>query len=64
MSADEMEPGRWWRVTYRADDGERCLWCETSNEQEARVAYRKLLPMDRPRLERQFVKTVTEWRAV
>lgn len=58
----DMEPGRWWRVTYRPEIGERRLWCETSDEQEAREAYRALKPIDRPRLQRQYVKTVTEWR--
>lgn len=35
MSA-EWQPGRWWRVT--APDGS--LWCETSDEDEARAAVR------------------------
>lgn len=36
------EPGRWWRVVYadgrRYADGRLAIWCETSNEQEARAA--------------------------
>jgi hypothetical protein len=30
-----LEPGRWWRVVY---DGPGAVWCETSNEREAREA--------------------------
>lgn len=49
------EPDRWWRVT--APDGE--LWCETTDEQEARANVR---PGDT--LARLFIMTVsrTEWR--
>lgn len=49
----DWQPGRWWSVW--APDGS--LWCETSNEQEARDAMR---PGDR--LFRQWVRTETELR--
>lgn len=52
---DDYQPGRWWRVT--APDGS--LWCETSDEDEARQALR---PGDT--LERLFVLTRSEWRPV
>ena len=48
------EPGRWWRVI--APNG--TLWCETSDEQEARDALR---PGDT--LFRQWQRTEQEWRA-
>lgn len=50
----EMEPGRWWRVI--APDGS--LWCETSDEQEARERKRK-----GDKLQRlwQFAKVDREW---
>jgi hypothetical protein len=49
-------PARWWRVI--APDGS--LWCETSDEEEARKAVR---PGDK--LQRLFAaKTPTVWRDV
>lgn len=51
--SDGWQPGRWWSVF--APDGS--LWCETSNEREAREAMR---PGDR--LFRQWVRTETELR--
>lgn len=51
----DWAPGRWWRVI--APDGS--LWCETSNEQEARAAVR-----DGDVLERLFNGPhLREWRA-
>ena len=50
---DEWEPWRWWRVT--APDG--TLWCETSDEQEARSSVR---PGDT--LERLWRRVEEEWR--
>ena len=55
MSEPTWEPGRWWRVI--GPEGE--LWCETSNEEEAREAAR---PGDR--LERLWRAEATEWRPV
>lgn len=46
------QPGRWWRVMR---DGQ--LWCETSNEQEARESMRA-----GDRLERLWVRNDEEWR--
>ena len=50
---DEYEPGTWWRVL--AYDG--ALWCETSDEHEARSRMR---PGDR--LQRMYVFQAQEWR--
>jgi hypothetical protein len=50
-----MTPGRWWRVV--APDGS--LWCETSDEDEAREVLR---PGDT--LQREYRLEVTEWRNV
>ncbi len=50
---EEWKPGRWWRVL--GPDGD--LWCETSDEAEARERAR---PGDR--LERQWVLLKEEWR--
>ena len=55
MTGAVWEPGRWWRVT--APDGS--LWCETSNEREARDSVR---PGDT--LSRQFVYQDSEWREI
>ena len=49
----EFEPTRWWRVT--APDGS--LWCETSDEAEARDAIR---PGDM--LSRLWQRIESEWR--
>lgn len=49
----EWEPGRWWRVI--APDGS--LWCETSDEREAREAVR---PGDE--LQRIWQRPQYEWR--
>lgn len=49
----EWEPGRWWRVI--APDGS--LWCETSDEDEARGHMR---PGDT--LFRQWQRPEYEWR--
>lgn len=51
----EMQPGRWWRVI--APDGS--LWCETSDEDEARTNTR---PGDT--LQRLWTHTENEWRTV
>lgn len=51
--SDGWEPGRWWRVT--APDGQ--LWCETSDEDEAR---RSVRPGDT--LERLWRCVEEEWR--
>jgi hypothetical protein len=53
---EAAEPGRWWRVIAGVDGG---LWCETSDEDEAREAMR---PGDR--LERLYEARLTEWREV
>ena len=51
--ADDWEAGRWWRVV--APDGS--LWCETSDEQEARESLR---PGDT--LFRLWRRSEQEWR--
>jgi len=51
--ADEFQAGRWWKVL--GPDGE--LWCETSNEREAREALR---PGDK--LHRLYEAEKSEWR--
>ena len=51
--AGQWEPGRWWRAV--APDGS--VWCETSDEQEARAAVR---PGDR--LFRLWQRSEQEWR--
>lgn len=52
----EFEPGRWWRV-LAADDS---LWCETSDEAEARSVMR-----EGDRLERLWdAKPQSRWRQV
>lgn len=49
-------PDRWWRVLDANGD----LWCETSDEQEAREA---LLTAPGPaRLERLYVRTEYRWQ--
>jgi hypothetical protein len=53
MMAADWEPGRWWRVV--APDGS--VWCETSDEDEARGEMR---PGDT--LWRQWVYEAREWR--
>lgn len=50
---ETLRPGRWWRVI--APDGS--LWCETSNEKEARDSMR---PGDR--IYRGWTVTLNEWR--
>lgn len=50
----DWKPTRWWRVT--APDGS--LWCETSNEQEAREAE---CPGDA--IQRLYERVESEWRA-
>lgn len=50
---DAMTPGRWWRVL--SADGE--LWCETSDEDEAREAMRS-----GDRLQRIYETRLDEWR--
>lgn len=59
LAGDEMEPGRWWRVVAHGDR----LWCETSNEDEARRAL-LMCPYDFPWLERLFERSEREWRRV
>jgi hypothetical protein len=51
----ELHPGRWWRVLGMDGD----LWCETSDEDEARECMR---PGDT--LHRLFVELIEEWREV
>lgn len=53
VRVDQLQPGRWWRVI--APDGS--LWCETSDEEEARESVR---PGDR--LQRNYEFMVREWR--
>jgi hypothetical protein len=55
MEDDEFEPTGWWQVL----DPEGKLWCETSNEKEARDAIR---PGDS--LHRLYEKVQQEWREV
>lgn len=47
--------GRWWRVV----DPDGSLWCETSNEQEARSFMR-----EGDRLYKLWVREEQEWREV
>lgn len=57
--AREMKPGRWWRVLLA--DGS--LWCETSDEEEARAAF-TAAPGRLPTIERQWYRSEEyEWRA-
>jgi hypothetical protein len=51
----DFAPGRWWRVL--AADGS--LWCETSDEDEARERMR---PGDT--LHREFRAVLVEWREI
>lgn len=51
--SDGWMMGRWWRVV--APDGS--LWCETSNEQEARRSMR-----EGDRLYKLWVREEREWR--
>lgn len=55
VSDTGWQPGRWWRVL----DANGFLWCETSDEAEARAAMR---PGDR--LVRHHVRELHEWRDV
>jgi len=50
---DKLEPGKWWQVL----DPDGKLWCETSNEAEARENVR---PGDS--LHRLYEKADAEWR--
>lgn len=50
---NDLKPGRWWRVI--GPDGR--LWCETSDEDEAREAMR---PGDQ--LQRLYRAEIHEWR--
>ena len=50
------QPSRWWRVLDQSPEG---IWCETSDEDEARA---KMRPGDV--LQRLFRKEETEWRDV
>lgn len=59
MSDLQLEPGRWWRVLYRVDDGWQ-LWCETSDEQEARDSIGTA--PSATILQRIYQATVREWR--
>ncbi len=49
----DWEPGRWWRVL----DPDDKLWCETSDEREARASMR-----EGDTLYRLYVKNEREWR--
>jgi hypothetical protein len=53
VSDTGWQPTKWWRVT--APDGS--LWCETSNEQEARDAMRS-----GDTLQRLYERSESEWR--
>jgi len=53
-TGQEWQPGRWWRVV--APEGD--IWCETSDEDEAREALRR-----GDRLERLYVRTDRKWVA-
>lgn len=61
---DEWEPTRWWRVMGDDPSGprwanRRVLWCETSDEQEARSA---LETCSDGVLQRLYRRTEQEWR--
>lgn len=62
--APEWTPGRWWRVTYVVN-GECKLWCETSDEGEARDHARRV-PFDAEdvKLERIYERRESEWRTM
>ena len=49
----------WWRVIY--DGGETGIWCETSDEDEARD-HLKRVPNGTGKLQCQFVRVDREWR--
>lgn len=64
-------PGRWWRVLE--EDG--TLWCETSDETEARQSLLEMTfdeednpvfgePVPGRKLQRQYIVNDKEWRAV
>lgn len=55
LEKDKFEPGRWWQVL----DSEGKLWCETSDEAEARENVR---PGDT--LHRLYEKDEAEWRKI
>jgi hypothetical protein len=63
-------PGRWWRVTYAdgrtyetgPQQGRLQVWCETSDEQEAREAAARC--PGGGVLSRLFEYRASEWRAV
>jgi len=52
-------PSRWWRVLM--EDG--TLFCETSNEQEAREA-KAVLGRDGSKLQRLYTREQKEWKEV
>lgn len=62
--SDEWAPGRRWRVIATRPDGHVGLWCETSDEVEARERL-ATVPDDwtDPRLERLWERNATEWRS-
>ncbi len=62
--SNEWKPGRWWLVTYADgrldDDGTLQVWCETSDEEEAREALGTC--PGGGELRRQYWRTEHEWR--
>lgn len=67
---DEWKPTRWWRVLYvdgrrhgpGTYEGRRMIWCETSDEDEARTA-RATCPSGGI-LQRLYERTRDQWRDV
>lgn len=57
---DLFAPHRWWRVTYSDKRGGIQVWCETSDEDEARTLL-STCPGE-PVLERLYRCTASEWR--
>ena len=51
---------RWWRVLYTDKRGGIQVWCETSDEQEARDLLAEC--PGEPALERLYRCTASEWR--
>lgn len=68
LSSTGWVAGRWWRVihqAYVAADGNPRrggVWCETSDEQEARAAL--LTAPSKAWLQRSFTRTDTTWQEV
>lgn len=60
MTGEDWQPGRWWRVIYPDPAGQRQLWCETSDEAEAREALTTCPGSGR--LQRYYTSESAEWR--